>query len=80
MQDASIVKFLTDIQRWEALVQRNPQADGAFLYAVKTTGVYCRPGCSSRLPNQKNVTFFQTCADAEQAGFRPCKRCQPDAL
>ncbi len=79
MQDASTV-FLTDGQRWEALVQRDPQANDAFLYAVKTTGVYCRPGCSSRLPNQQNVAFFQTCADAEQAGFRPCKRCQPDAV
>lgn len=80
MQDASIVEFLTDIQRWEALVQRDPQANDTFLYAVKTTGVYCRPGCSSRLPNQKNVAFFETCVDAEQAGFRPCKRCQPNAI
>lgn len=80
MQDASIVEFLTDVQRWDALVQRDLQADGAFLYAVKTTGIYCRPGCSSRLPHQKNVTFFQACADAEQAGFRPCKRCQPNSV
>jgi AraC family transcriptional regulator of adaptative response/methylated-DNA-[protein]-cysteine methyltransferase len=80
MQDVSIAEFLTEAQRWNALVQNDPQAEGAFLYAVKTTGVYCRPGCSSRLPNQKNVAFFQTCADAEQAGFRPCKRCQPNAV
>lgn len=73
------IVFSTDNQRWEALVHRDPQANDAFLYAVKTTGVYCRPGCSSRLPNQQNVTFFQTCADAEQAGFHPCKRCQPNA-
>ncbi|MBD3880568.1 bifunctional DNA-binding transcriptional regulator/O6-methylguanine-DNA methyltransferase Ada [Phormidium tenue FACHB-886] len=80
MADATIAEFSTDVQRWEALAQRAPQADGAFFYAVRTTGIYCRPGCSSRLPNQKNVLFFQTCADAEGAGFRPCKRCQPDAV
>ncbi len=72
--------FLTEAERWEAVLKGDPRADGAFLYAVKTTGIYCRPECSSRLPNQKNVTFFQTCAEAEQAGFRPCKRCQPNTV
>ncbi len=72
--------FLTEAERWEAVLKSDPQAEGAFLYAVKTTGIYCRPDCSSRLPNQKNVTFFQTCAEAEQGGFRPCKRCQPNTI
>ena len=48
-----------------------------FVYAVATTGIYCRPGCSSRLPNRENVRFFETWRAAEGAGFRPCKRCSP---
>lgn len=80
MPDTAVLEFSTNTQRWAALIQRNPQADGAFLYAVKTTGVYCRPICASRLPNRDNILFFQTCAAAEQAGFRPCKRCQPHTI
>ncbi len=49
----------------------------AFVYAVSTTGIYCRPGCPSRLPNRDNVTFFDAWQAAEAAGFRPCKRCTP---
>ena len=79
MQPAIAEQFLTDAQRWNALAKRDRQADGAFFYAVTTTGVYCRPACASRLPNRPNVRFFPTCAEAEQAGFRPCKRCQPNA-
>jgi AraC family transcriptional regulator of adaptative response/methylated-DNA-[protein]-cysteine methyltransferase len=62
---------------WQAVIQRNPQFDGVFVYGVKTTGIYCRPVCSSRLPNQENVQFFDTWKMAEKAGFRPCKRCKP---
>jgi AraC family transcriptional regulator, regulatory protein of adaptative response / methylated-DNA-[protein]-cysteine methyltransferase len=64
--------------RWAVLVARERQADGSFYYSVRTTAVYCRPSCSSRLPNPKNVRFHQTTVDAERAGFRPCKRCKPD--
>lgn len=64
--------------RWAAVVHRDPRADGRFFYAVKTTGIYCRPSCGSRRARPENVRFFATGADAEQAGFRPCKRCQPD--
>jgi len=71
--------FLSDDERWEALVRRDPQAGGDFVYGVLTTGVYCRPTCASRLPNRENVRFFETCTEAEKAGFRPCKRCKPDA-
>jgi len=78
MQKTSIIEPKTDEERWEAIVRKEPEADETFVYAVKTTGIYCRPTCSSRLPNQKNVTFFETCEDAEKAGFRPCKRCQPN--
>jgi AraC family transcriptional regulator of adaptative response/methylated-DNA-[protein]-cysteine methyltransferase len=65
--------------RWDAIVTRNRAADGEFFYSVATTGVYCRPSCAARRPNPRNVRFHRTSADAERAGFRPCKRCRPDA-
>jgi AraC family transcriptional regulator of adaptative response/methylated-DNA-[protein]-cysteine methyltransferase len=68
----------SDDERWEAVVRRDPKADGEFYYSVKTTGVYCRPSCSARLPRRENVQFHTTCDAAEKAGFRPCKRCQPN--
>jgi AraC family transcriptional regulator of adaptative response/methylated-DNA-[protein]-cysteine methyltransferase len=64
--------------RWAALVSRDAGADGSFVYAVRTTGVYCRPSCASRQPRRDNVTFHATCAEAEAAGFRPCLRCRPN--
>jgi AraC family transcriptional regulator, regulatory protein of adaptative response / methylated-DNA-[protein]-cysteine methyltransferase len=76
----SVKPFSTDALRWDALKNRDRQADGAFVYAVTTTSIYCRPACASRLPNRANVRFFPTCREAEQAGFRPCKRCQPNAI
>ncbi|WP_158734669.1 bifunctional transcriptional activator/DNA repair enzyme AdaA [Alteribacillus sp. YIM 98480] len=54
--------------------------DGLFFYAVKTTGIVCRPSCKSRRPNKINITFFQTFEEAKRAGFRPCKRCRPDTI
>ena len=64
--------------RWAAVVARDRAADGQFVYAVRTTGVYCRPSCASRRPRPENVEFHATPAQAERAGFRPCKRCRPD--
>ena len=64
--------------RWAHVIARDAKADGTFFYAVKTTGVYCRPSCSARLPRPENVGFFESCAEAEAAGFRPCLRCQPN--
>jgi len=64
--------------RWAAVVVRDPKADGKFFYSVKTTGVYCRPSCAARTARPENVAFYPTAADAERAGFRPCKRCKPD--
>lgn len=64
--------------RWAAIVARDSKADGQFYYSVKTTGVYCRPSCGSRTPKPENVSFYLTTEGAEQAGFRPCKRCKPD--
>jgi len=69
--------FSDDDSRWQAVVDRNPAADGAFFYSVRTTGVYCRPTCAARLARRRNVRFHATCHEAEQAGFRPCKRCKP---
>lgn len=63
--------------RWQAIATRDHKLDGTFYYAVKTTGVYCRPSCPSRMSKPDNVSFFLNCEDAERAGFRPCKRCNP---
>jgi AraC family transcriptional regulator, regulatory protein of adaptative response / methylated-DNA-[protein]-cysteine methyltransferase len=65
-------------ERWDALIRRDPSADGTFVYGVTTTGVYCRPGCRSRRPNRRNVVFFDSTAAARRAGFRACRRCRPD--
>ncbi|WP_420960488.1 bifunctional DNA-binding transcriptional regulator/O6-methylguanine-DNA methyltransferase Ada [Brucella sp. IR073] len=64
--------------RWKALVNRDPAFDGKFVYSVKTTGVYCRPTCPSRLAKPENIAFHADCAEAERAGFRPCLRCRPN--
>ncbi|WP_442809104.1 bifunctional DNA-binding transcriptional regulator/O6-methylguanine-DNA methyltransferase Ada [Trinickia soli] len=72
--------YQTENERWEAVAARDAQADGAFFYAVATTGVFCRPSCASRLPRRENVAFFGTPDEARAAGFRPCKRCRPDGL
>jgi AraC family transcriptional regulator of adaptative response/methylated-DNA-[protein]-cysteine methyltransferase len=66
--------------RWEAFSSRDRTAEGRFVAAIITTGVYCRPGCPSRLPRPENVRFFATNKEAAAAGFRPCKRCRPDGL
>ena len=66
-------------QRWQAVVSRDAQADGEFVYAVRTTGVYCRPSCPSRAAKRQNVEFFESPDLAVAAGYRPCKRCRPDA-
>src|SRR5262245_36778328 len=63
--------------RWRAVETRDARADGRFVYAVRSTGVYCRPSCPSRRPRQAVVDFYDTPADAERAGFRACKRCRP---
>jgi len=64
--------------RWAKIVGRDKGSDGAFVYSVKTTGVYCRPSCAARLANPANVRFHATPAEARAAGFRACKRCKPD--
>ena len=79
LEKTSMKVLLSDDDRWEALTKRDSLACGEFVYGVLTTGVYCRPACASRLPNRENVRFFETGKEAEQAGFRPCKRCRPEA-
>ena len=65
-------------ERWRSVISRDKAADGAFYYAVATTGIYCRPDCASRLPLRRNVAFYESTGAAERAGYRPCKRCKPD--
>jgi AraC family transcriptional regulator of adaptative response/methylated-DNA-[protein]-cysteine methyltransferase len=69
-----------DDQRWNAVVARDREHDGKFVFAVSTTGVYCRPSCPARRPQRKNVQFFARPEKAEQAGYRACLRCRPKSL
>lgn len=69
-----------DDARWRAVAAHDARADGAFFYAVRTTGVFCRPSCASRLPRRENVEYFASADDARAAGYRDCKRCRPDGL
>lgn len=80
MKCSTVEPFSSDALRWQALAEKDQRSEGAFLYGVKTTGIYCRPTCTSRLPKPGNVRFFQSTAEAQEAGFRPCKRCQPNAI
>lgn len=72
MSDAS---FLDDDAKWAACLARDPRADGQFLVAVKTTGIFCRPICPAR-PKRGNVRFIERRETCLEAGFRPCKRCK----
>ena len=69
--------YVTDDARWDAVQSRDRQADGAFVFAVRTTGVYCLASCAGR-PLRKNVEFHDTRESARAAGFRACLRCRPD--
>ncbi|VVD72330.1 Bifunctional transcriptional activator/DNA repair enzyme Ada [Pandoraea iniqua] len=76
--NTSATRYATDAAKWAAVAARDKEADGAFFYSVRTTGVYCRPSCGARLALRENVAFHADMAEAERAGFRPCKRCKPD--
>ncbi|SUX72663.1 adaptative response regulatory protein Ada [Citrobacter freundii] len=69
---------ITDDDRWQSVVDRDVAADGQFVFAVRTTGIFCRPSCRAKHALRKNVSFFADARQALAAGFRPCKRCQPD--
>lgn len=75
-----LLHSIDEDSRWQAIVTRDKAANGSFYYAVRTTGIYCRPSCGARTPKPENVQFYETPEQAEQAGFRPCKRCKPDHL
>lgn len=71
------MSYHTEAARWRALTIRDPNANGLFVYAVKSTNCYCRPTCPARLARRANVVFYKTPTEAEAAGFRACKRCKP---
>jgi AraC family transcriptional regulator of adaptative response/methylated-DNA-[protein]-cysteine methyltransferase len=68
---------ILNASKWRAVVRRDGSEDGSFVFAVKTTGVYCRPSCGSKRARRENVEFFDSPDDAERAGYRPCMRCDP---
>src|SRR5689334_23374132 len=67
-----------DIERWKALAERDSRADGRFVYAVRSTGIYCRPSCPARRARPEQIVFYASCTEAERAGFRACQRCRPN--
>jgi len=73
------IKKMPD-QRWQAVLARDSASDGKFVFAVASTGVYCRPSCPAKRPRQENVTFFRRPQEAEGAGYRECMRCRPKAV
>ena len=78
MSAVQTTEKLNDTARWNAVTAHDRSADRLFVYAVRSTGVYCRPSCPSRRPRRDQVLFFETAADARAAGFRSCRRCRPD--
>src|SRR5688572_12150838 len=70
-------RYATDEDRWQAVLSRDAAADGAFYYAVRSTGVYCRPSCPARRPSREQVLFFDSADAAARGGFRACRRCRP---
>ncbi|HKF49142.1 MAG TPA: bifunctional DNA-binding transcriptional regulator/O6-methylguanine-DNA methyltransferase Ada, partial [Terracidiphilus sp.] len=67
-------------QQWQAMLARNANEDGKFVFAVSSTGIYCRPSCPSKRPRRENVAFFRRPDDAERAGYRACLRCRPRSI
>src|SRR5713101_3315299 len=77
MSPAAVASELSTTRRWRIVLARDRRYDGAFVYAVRSTGIYCRPSCASRRPRRAQVTFFPIPEAAERAGFRACRRCRP---
>lgn len=71
---------MTEQEMWQAVSNNDAGYDCVFFYAVKTTGIYCRPSCKSKPPKKENICFFETSEQARKAGFRPCKRCRSDLI
>src|SRR5260370_16987933 len=74
---AAVSAHTADDERWRAVLARDRRFDGAFVYAVRSTGIFCRPSCASRRPRRAQVTFFPIPEAADGAGFRACGRCRP---
>jgi len=68
---------MSNPELWSAVLSRDASRDGSFVFAVRSTGIYCRPSCPARRPRREQVSFFQVPEAAEQAGFRACRRCHP---
>ena len=71
---------MTEQEMWNAVQNSDENYDGLFFYGVKTTGIFCRPSCKSKIPKKENICYFQSAEQARKAGFRPCKRCRSDLL
>src|SRR3989454_7625448 len=69
--------IMNNPELWNAVLSRDASRDGSFVFAVRSTGIYCRPSCPARRPRREQVRFFQLPEAAEQAGFRACRRCPP---
>src|SRR5919108_1659349 len=74
------VVLIDEEQCYRASMSRDARFDGQFILAVRTTGIYCRPSCPAITPKRRNVEFYPTAAAAQQAGYRACRRCLPDAV
>ena len=70
-------RLYTDTQMWAAVLARDNRCDGSFVFAVQSTGIYCKPSCPAKRPKRDRVVFFSAPAEAEESGFRPCRRCHP---
>ena len=77
MTSNTLLRTTDDDSRWRAVLDSDRSLDGAFVTAVRTTRIYCRPSCPARKPKRENVEFMATPAEAERAGYRACKRCRP---
>src|SRR6476659_2716759 len=80
MTHTSSAPLASNDPRWTAVAARDRRADGAFVYAVRSTGIYCRPSCPSRRPRPDRVEYFPHPPAAAAAGFRACRRCDPDSV
>src|SRR5947207_4135269 len=69
--------LMTNPEMWKAVLARDSSRDGSFVFAVRSTGIYCRPSCPARRPRREQVSFFQVPEAAEREGFRACRRCHP---
>lgn len=76
MDRSEEVEKMTE-EQWQAILQNDAAYNDKFFYAVKTTGIFCRPSCKSKAPNRENACIFQNAEQALESGFRPCKRCKP---